>query len=62
MRIHKRWGEILNEYFSSVFTVEKSMDIRELGEINGDVLRSAHVTEREVLEILKRINFIAVLM
>ena len=32
--------EILNEYFSSVFTIEKSMDVREFGEINSDVLRS----------------------
>ena len=39
-------GEILNEYFSSVFTVEKGMDVRELGEINSDVLRSVHITER----------------
>ena len=25
-------AEILNEYFSAVFTVEKGMDVRELGE------------------------------
>ena len=49
-------GEILNEYFSSVFTVEKGMDVRELGEINSDVLRSVHITEKEVLEVLKRIK------
>ena len=49
-------GEILNEYFSTVFTVEKSMDVRELGEINNDVLRSVHITEMEVLGILKRIK------
>ena len=47
-------GEILNEYFSSVF--EKSMDVRELGEINSDVLRSVHITEKEVLEVLRRIK------
>ena len=46
--------EILNEYFSSVFTVEKSMDVKELGEINSDVLRSVHITEKEVLDVLKR--------
>ena len=44
-------GEILNEYFSSVFTVEKSMDVRELGEINNDVLRSVHIAKKEVLEV-----------
>ena len=49
-------GDILNEYFSSVFTVEKSMDVRELGEINSDVLSSVHITEKEVLEVLKRIK------
>ena len=48
-------GEILNEYFSSKFTVEKSMDVRELGEINSDAL-SVHITEKEVLEVLKRIK------
>ena len=49
-------GEILNEYFSSVFTVEKSMDVRELGEINSDGLRSIHITEVMVLEVFKRIK------
>ena len=49
-------GEIPNEYFSSVFTVEKNMDVRELEEINSDVLRSVHITEKEVLEVLKRIK------
>ena len=49
-------GEILNEYFSSVFTVEKGMNVRELGEINSDVLRSIQITEKEVLEVLKRIK------
>ena len=49
-------GEILNEYFSLVFTVEKSMDVRELGELNIDVLRSVHITEEVVLEVLKRIK------
>ena len=48
-------GEILNEHFSSVFTVEKSMDVRELGEINSDVLRGVHITRKEELEVLKRI-------
>ena len=49
-------GEILNEYFSSVFIVEKSMDVRELGEINSDVLRCVHITEEVVLEVLKCIK------
>ena len=38
-------GEILNEYCLSVFTVEKSKDVKELGELNIDVLRSVHITE-----------------
>ena len=49
-------GEILNVYFSSVFTVEKGMEVRELGEIKSDVLRNVHITEKEVLEVLKRIK------
>ena len=48
--------EILNEYFSSVFTVEKGTDVRELGEINSDVLRMVHITEKKALELLKRIK------
>ena len=40
-------GEILNEYFPSVFTVEERMHVRELGEINSDVLRSVHIAERK---------------
>ena len=47
---------IQNEYFSSVFTVEKSMDVRELGKINNDILRSVHIPEKEVLEVLKCIK------
>ena len=49
-------GEILNEYFSSVFTVEKGMEIRELGEINSHVLKNVHITEEVVLGVLKRIK------
>jgi len=48
-------GEILNEYFSLVFTVEEGMDVRELEEINTDVLRSVHFTEKEVLDVIKGI-------
>ena len=51
-------GETLNEYFSSVFTVEKSIDVWELGEINSDVLRSVHITEEVVLEVLKCIKVV----
>ena len=32
------------------------MDVRELGEMNSDVLRSVHITEKEVLEVLKCIK------
>jgi len=44
-------GEIRNEYFSSAFTVEKSKNVGELGEINSDALRSVHITENGVLEV-----------
>ena len=49
-------GEIRNEYFSSAFTVEKSKNVGELGEINSDALRSVDRTEDGVLEVLKRIK------
>eukprot|EP00061_Rhincodon_typus_P004436 g22578.t1 len=47
-------GEILNEYFVSVFTVEKDVEAGELGEINSDDLKSAHIKKEDMLEILKR--------
>eukprot|EP00061_Rhincodon_typus_P002530 g17814.t1 len=48
--------EILNKYFASVFTVEKDMEARKLGEINSDLLKNVHVTEEEVLDVLKHIK------
>ena len=36
--------------------IEKGMDVGELGEINSVVLRSVHITEEEVLEVLKCIK------
>eukprot|EP00061_Rhincodon_typus_P016624 g44934.t1 len=45
--------EILNEYVASVFTVEKDMEARELGETNSDILKNVLVTEEEVPEVLK---------
>eukprot|EP00061_Rhincodon_typus_P012497 g38263.t1 len=32
--------EILNEYFASMFTVEKDMDDRERGKTNSDILKN----------------------
>eukprot|EP00061_Rhincodon_typus_P009309 g32719.t1 len=49
-------GEILNEYFASVFTVEKDIETRELAEINSDILKNVHITEQEVLGVLKHIK------
>eukprot|EP00061_Rhincodon_typus_P008235 g30672.t1 len=46
-------GEILNEYFSIVFTVEKDMKTWELGEVSGDILGTAHVTVEKVLGVLE---------
>eukprot|EP00061_Rhincodon_typus_P006061 g26292.t1 len=48
--------ELLSEYFTSVFTVEKDMEARELEEINSDILKSVDITEEVVLEILKCIK------
>eukprot|EP00061_Rhincodon_typus_P004021 g21573.t1 len=48
--------EILNEYFTSVFTVEKDMKSRELGEVDNNILKNVHITEEEVLNILKLIK------
>eukprot|EP00061_Rhincodon_typus_P018473 g47652.t1 len=52
----KEVGDILNEYFASVFTVEKDMEDKEHGEINSDILKNVHFREEEVLDILKRIK------
>eukprot|EP00061_Rhincodon_typus_P002769 g18414.t1 len=45
-------GEVLNEYFSFVFTVEKDVKTWELGEISGDILGTVHITVEKMLEIL----------
>lgn len=37
----------------SAFNTKKGMDARELREVNSDVLKRAHITDEEVLEILK---------
>eukprot|EP00061_Rhincodon_typus_P001374 g14622.t1 len=49
-------GEVLNEHFASVFTVEKDMEDRECGEINSNILKNVHITDEEVLDVLKRIT------
>eukprot|EP00061_Rhincodon_typus_P015194 g42732.t1 len=46
-------GETPNEYFASVFIVEKDMNDRERGEINSDIMKNVLTTEEEVLDILK---------
>eukprot|EP00061_Rhincodon_typus_P016807 g45209.t1 len=46
-------GEVLNEYFSSVFTVEKEMKTEELGEVSGNILGTVRITFEEVLEVLE---------
>eukprot|EP00061_Rhincodon_typus_P014249 g41161.t1 len=43
-------GEILNEYFESVFTVERDVEGKERQEINSDILKNIHITEEEVLD------------
>eukprot|EP00061_Rhincodon_typus_P008815 g31760.t1 len=48
-------GEILNDYFASVFKVEKDMEDREHGEINSDILKNVHITKEE-LDVLKCIK------
>eukprot|EP00061_Rhincodon_typus_P008420 g31010.t1 len=49
-------SEILNENFASVFTVEKDMEARELGEINNNILKSGNIAEEVGLDVLKRIK------
>eukprot|EP00061_Rhincodon_typus_P002699 g18246.t1 len=45
-------GEVLNEYFSSVFIVKKDMKTWELVEVSGDILGTVHITVQEVLDVL----------
>jgi len=49
-------GEILMEYFSSVFTLEKDMKAWEFRDVNSDVFNGTHITEDKVLEVLKCIK------
>eukprot|EP00061_Rhincodon_typus_P002306 g17144.t1 len=46
-------SKVLNEYFSSVFTVEKDMKAWERGEVGGDILGTIHITIEVVLEVLE---------
>eukprot|EP00061_Rhincodon_typus_P003751 g20883.t1 len=48
--------KILKEYFASVFTVEKVMEDKELGEINSNIFKNVSITEEEVLDGLKHIK------
>eukprot|EP00061_Rhincodon_typus_P004849 g23569.t1 len=47
---------ILNEYFASMFAVEKDMEDIEHAKINSDILKCIHITEEEVLDVLKHIK------
>eukprot|EP00061_Rhincodon_typus_P005258 g24540.t1 len=49
-------GETLNEYFASVFTVKKDMEGVEHGDLNSDILKNVHITEEEVLDVVKCIK------
>eukprot|EP00061_Rhincodon_typus_P006991 g28210.t1 len=49
-------GEVLNEYFSSEFTMEKDMKIWELGEVSDDIMGKVHFTVEEVLEVLEHLK------
>lgn len=42
-------SEVRNEYFSSVFTVEKNIKTGECGIGNGGILRTIHIIVEEVL-------------
>eukprot|EP00061_Rhincodon_typus_P004352 g22372.t1 len=46
-------GVVLNECFSSLFTVEKDMKTWELGEVGGEMLGIVHITVQLVLETLE---------
>eukprot|EP00061_Rhincodon_typus_P010632 g35082.t1 len=48
--------EILNEYLTSVFTVEKDMKARKPGEMNSDILKSVHIRKEQLLDVLKHTN------
>lgn len=46
---------VLNEDFCSAFT-EKEMKVSELGTVDGDVLRTIHITIKEVLDVLRQMK------
>eukprot|EP00061_Rhincodon_typus_P007373 g29014.t1 len=46
-------GQILNEYFASVFTVEEDVQDIERGELNGNIFKNVRITEEMVLDVLK---------
>eukprot|EP00061_Rhincodon_typus_P005817 g25793.t1 len=46
-------GEILSKYLASVFTMEKDVEARELEEVNSEILKNVHITDEEVLNMLK---------
>eukprot|EP00061_Rhincodon_typus_P014192 g41064.t1 len=46
-------GDVFNEYFSSVFTVEKDMKTWIHGGVSGNILGSVHITGELVLEVLE---------
>lgn len=46
----QKMSELLNEHFSSVFSVEKDLGVIECGEIQSVVLKRVHVTEEENLQ------------
>eukprot|EP00061_Rhincodon_typus_P013164 g39363.t1 len=49
-------GAILNEYFASVFTIEKDLVDNEFGEGFRDSLGHVEIKMEEVLEVLKNIK------
>lgn len=49
-------AKVLNEYLSSVLTMEKDMKTRELGAVNGNVLRTVHIMVEEGLDVLRHMK------
>lgn len=47
-------GKTLNDYFSSVYTLEKDINASEVGQVNNVTLQRVHITEEEVPEVLKQ--------
>lgn len=44
-------GTVLNEYFSSVYTMEKDMKTWELGTVDGGVLRAVCIMIKEMINV-----------